>query len=124
MVNINEFVKIARYLDHVNFSGMNLKKDQIFQLIEILRNCVFLCAIHLSDNGITVTNEFYYDCLDQFKITEEDLIEINRSKRNDLKLHPAKPKKYDKLDIDYKSYLSQYFNFEPHMKCGHSLDKE
>ena len=37
------------------------------------------------------------------------------------------PKKYDKLDIDYKSYLNEYFNFEPHMEsfhnCGAKKDK-
>jgi len=39
-------------------------------------------------------------------------MEINRSKRNELKIHPSQPKKYDKLDIDYKHYLKEYFNFE------------
>jgi len=39
-------------------------------------------------------------------------MEINRSKRNELKIHPNQPKKYDKLDIDYKDYLKEYFNFE------------
>jgi len=78
----------------------------------MLRGCRFLIGIHLSDNGITEDKEFFYDCLDEFQITEEDLMEIRRSKRNEVKLHPKQPRRYDKLDIDYPKYLKEYFDFE------------
>ena len=40
------------------------------------------------------------------------MIEINRSVRNEVKIHPKEPKKYDKLDIDYEGYLNPIFKFE------------
>ena len=123
MTNISKFIKVAKRVNHINFSGMNFKKPQIFELIEILRNCEFLLALHLSDNGITRDKELYYDCLEEFQITEEDLLEINRSKRNEVKLHPKYPKKYDKLDIDYKRYLSPYFNSELNNRVSRRLSR-
>ena len=70
MENLAEFVKTAKFLNHVNFSGMNFGKDQIRELLEILRDCEFLLAIHLSDNGITEDDDLFYDCLEEFQITE------------------------------------------------------
>ena len=71
-------------------------------------------SIDKSDNEIRKENECYYDCLEEFQITEEDLIKINWSKRTEIKTHPGLPKKYDKLDIDYKRYLGEYFDIESH----------
>ena len=34
--------------------------------------------------------EFYYDCLEKFGITEEDLLEINRSLREEVKVSEVK----------------------------------
>ena len=51
------------------------------------------------------------DLFDEYQIkwfnqqSEEDLIELNRSKRQEVKVHPKFPRKYDKLDIDYTTYL-------------------
>ena len=56
----------VKYLTHVNFSGMNLKKKQVFSLITILKQFYYMVSIHLSDNGITKDDEFYYDCLEEF----------------------------------------------------------
>lgn len=33
MDNITLFVKVAKYLNHVNFSGMNFEKEQLISLI-------------------------------------------------------------------------------------------
>ena len=90
MENLGNFFKHSKWINHVNFSGMNFQKSQILQLLEMIKNSEFLQSIHLSDNGITKDVDFYYDCLDDFMITEEDLIEINRSKRKDAKMHPNK----------------------------------
>ena len=81
-------------------------------MINILKDFYYMMSIHLSDNGITKDDEFFYDCCEEFQITEEDLIEINRSKRTEIKIHPSMPNKYDKLDIDYKQYLKEYFEVE------------
>ena len=87
----------------------------------MLKGCYYIIAIHLNDNGITKEDEYFYDCLEEFQITEEDLIQINRSKRTEIKSHPANPKKYDKLNIDYKEYLKEIFDVnttvEEHKHC-------
>ena len=80
--------------------------------MESLRNCEFLLALHLSDNRITQDIELYYDCLEEFHITDEDLIEVDRSKRREFKQHPNEPRRYDKIHIDYKMYLEEYFGYE------------
>ena len=113
MEHIILFVKIAKYLNHINFSGMNFEKDQLISLIQVINShSEYILALHLNDNGINNDNEYYYDCLEEFQITDEDLIEINRSKTTEVKIHPALPKYYDKLNIDYEKYLKQYFDFE------------
>ena len=116
MENLAEFVTNAKFLNHLNFSGMNFSKDQIRELLEILHNCEFLLALHLSDNGITEDGDLFYDCLEEFQITDKDLVEINRSKRTELKFHPKEPKRYDKLEIDYKTYLREYFDFATYIE--------
>ena len=111
MKHLSEFVVTAKYLNHVNFSGMNFTEEQIRGLLEILRACEYLLALHLSDNGINEEIDLFYDCLEEFQVNDKDLIEINRSKRTEHKLHPKEPRKYDKLDIDYKASLREYFDF-------------
>lgn len=81
----------------------------------------------MSDNGITTETDFFYEIISKFGIAEEDLIELNRSKRVDHKNHPKEgARQYDRLDIDYNKYLSHYFNFDSHLKCAnsHSKDKD
>ena len=95
---------------------MMLKRKELFSLLEIIFNCPFLLALHLSDNGITKDEELFYDVLEEFHIREEDLVEINRSKRMEVKVNPKNPRKYDKLDIDYTGYLKEYFNFKEFVK--------
>ena len=59
----------------------------------MLKRCQFLLGFHLSDNDITKCkyskdyddydyDETFYDLTEEFFITEEDLIAINRSKRS------------------------------------------
>ena len=67
---------------------MGLGKSQISELLEILRNCQFLLAIHLSDNDINKDKDFFYECLENFYVTEDDLLDINRSKIKDVKMKP------------------------------------
>ena len=84
---------------------MMLKRKELFALIEIVYNLQLLLSLHLSDNGITTDEELFYDILEEFHIREEDLVEINRSKRMEVKVNPKNPIKYDKLNIDYSEYL-------------------
>ena len=92
MENLKEFCEVAQFVNHVNFSGMNFGETQILELMVILKACQFLLGVHLSNNEITKCNlnnglndfdyhKIFYDCTEQFGITEEDLIPINRAKR-------------------------------------------
>lgn len=119
MENIIKFFQASKYISHLNFSGMNFNKDQLRRLIKAMKKeCLYLICLHLSDNEISQEREFYYEILDEFGITEQDVLEINRSKINQLKVHPNQTKKYDVVDIDYNGYLNEYFDFEVH-KANH-----
>jgi len=50
-------------------------------MIKILKQFYYMMSIHLSDNGITKDEELFSDICEEFQITEEDLVGINRSKR-------------------------------------------
>ena len=79
-----------------------------------------MLSIHLNDNFITQASmgatdiDFYYDCLELFNITEEDMWHTGRSMRKDVKVNPLLTKKYDCLDIDYRKCLVKYFSFDNH----------
>ena len=79
-----------------------------------------MLSIHLNDNFITQASmgatdiDFYYDCLELFNITEEDMKHTGRSMREDVKINPSLTKKYDCLDIDYRKFLDKYFSFDNH----------
>lgn len=79
MANLDEFFQNAKFISHLNLSGMNFEKDKIKELITSLEKCVYLSSVHLSDNNICVEREFYYEVLDEFNISEKDVIQINRS---------------------------------------------
>ena len=64
--NMGKFFTAATFINHINFSGMNFKKQQVFKLLDLLKNCSFLMAIHLNDNGITLDKNYFYDALDEF----------------------------------------------------------
>jgi len=119
MLNIEEFFKKSKFINHLNFSGMNFTKEQILHLLELARTLKYLLGIHLSDNGIVKNmmgeasdKEFYYDCLDPFRISELDLLYINRSMIKEVKIRPEEQEKYDILDIDYAKFLKPYFFFD------------
>ena len=52
----------STFINHVNFSGMNLGQDQVFQICDLLRNCQFLLGVHMSDNGIC-NSEYFTEML-------------------------------------------------------------
>ena len=81
-----------------------------------------MLAIHLSDNEVNEDKDFFYECLENFYITEEDLMEINRSKIKDAKI---KPQKSDgRFKIDYKTERKPYFNMANPMPTAHQLNEE
>ena len=53
MVNILFVLSEATFINHVNFSGMNLGETQVFELMEVINKCPFMLGIHLTDNDIT-----------------------------------------------------------------------
>ena len=77
-----------------------------------MTKCVYLIGVHLSDNKINEKSEFYYEVLDYFNITEQDVLEINRSMVKHINIHPNIHVKYGTIDIDYNKCLEQYFDFE------------
>ena len=92
MQNIGEFFELAKFVNHINFSGMNLKSAQLSKIIGWLRCCQFLLGFHLSDNDVTKCKydprasdydyeEAFYECTEEFGVTEEDLVAINRSRK-------------------------------------------
>ena len=50
--NINEFLKLASKLNHIDLSGLQLPKEQLLYLSETMSTCPNLMAIHLNDSGI------------------------------------------------------------------------
>ena len=92
---MEEFFKKSKFINHLNFSGMNLNREQILHMLELARTLKYLLGIHLSDNGIVTEmtghasdKEFYYDCLEPFRISEVDLLHLNRSMLKEVKTRP------------------------------------
>ena len=75
-----------------------------------------LVSLHLSDNEITSDRELYYSILDEFNINEKDLMDIDRSMVNRVKVNKENiTKMYDKIDIDYNKYINEVLKFSAHM---------
>ena len=70
--NMNEFLKHADILNHIDLSGLLLPKEQLLYLSETLSSCPNLMAIHLSDNGIMSpwNNEILDEMTDIFLLGE------------------------------------------------------
>ena len=68
MENILTFLKEARFINHVNFSGMNLGQTQVMKLIVQLDQCPFLIGIHLTDNDIT-KQAYFFDIMNHYNIS-------------------------------------------------------
>lgn len=66
----------------------------------------------MSDNEITSDRELYYSILDEFNINEKELMDIDRSMVNRVKVNKEHiTKMYDKLDIDYNKYINEVLKF-------------
>ena len=52
--------------------------------------------------------DLYYDCLELFGITEEDLVPIGRTLRQNAKIDEIQ----DEPRIDYEQYLSKHFDLK------------
>ena len=100
---MGEFFGEALFINHVNFSGMNLEFQPIMKLLKSLKRCHFLIGIHLSNNGITSSKNFS-EMMRYYGITEEDLIACNRSKVADAKGELPNPAHL----IDYDGLMRPY----------------
>lgn len=83
MSNMERFFWEALFINHVNFSGMNLNEEQVRTLIRIFKGCQFLLGIHLSDNNIAASqtsksSEYFHEIMQIFGIRNLDLQAINR----------------------------------------------
>ena len=112
MGNIEKFFWEALFINHVNFSGMNLNEDQVSKLLEIFKGCQFLLGFHLSDNNIIRScsgsgNEYFKGIMELFSIRPGDLVAVNRATELAENEH-GNPKQF----INYKAYLKPYFTLE------------
>lgn len=70
MLNINNFIKTAQNLNHLNLSGMNLKGEPLVFLAHTLSRATFISTIHLNHNQIAISSsELKDEILDIFGIT-------------------------------------------------------
>ena len=53
------------FINHINFSGMKLGKEQILELLDMFKYCKFLLAFHLNDNNICAKD--FDECPEFFK---------------------------------------------------------
>jgi len=95
MENIRNVFKNCKYLSHVNFSGMNYDKKHLLELIRGMNQCNYLVAIHLSSNEITQGRDFYYEVLDHFGISDNDVFDVDRSMIRSRMILPKSTVKYD-----------------------------
>ena len=86
MENIHAFLKEARFLNHINLSGMNLGEPQVMKLITELDKCPFILGIHLSDNDIT-KQPYFYDIMKHYNISKTDLKAISRDNALEKPMH-------------------------------------
>ena len=103
MENIEGFLKYAQFLNHIDFSGMNLLPAQIKLLLQLFKKCKFLVGFHLSDNNITNTDLFEY-MISLYNIKEADLNGINKKSCN--------PRSWDKTGLNNKSNSPQQNKFD------------
>ena len=105
MENMESFFCEALFINHINFSGMNLGYEQIMLLLKLFKRCHFMIGIHLNNNGITLSKKYFKEVMRLFDIREADLIACNRSKEADAKGEPPITGEC----IDYYQYLRKYF---------------
>ena len=72
MGNVTTFLKEAKFMNHINFSGMNLEKTQILTLLNLFKNLKFLLGIHLSDNNYT-NQPYFIEGMNKFGIEYRDI---------------------------------------------------
>lgn len=69
MLNINNFIKAAQKLNHLDLSGMNLKGEALVFLAHTLSCATFISTIHLNHNQIAISSsELKDEILDIFGI--------------------------------------------------------
>jgi len=69
VLNINNFIKAAQKLNHLDLSGMNLKGEALVFLAHTLSRAMFISTIHLNHNQIAISSsELKDEILDIFGI--------------------------------------------------------
>lgn len=76
--NIGMLLKKSMILNHVNFSGMEINKQNLMSLCNEMQNAKFLLAAHLNDNGITKDVDLLYELLDIFGLDTRDVPNIKK----------------------------------------------
>ena len=93
------------FINHVNFSGMNLDFEHMMGLLKIWTNCHFMVGIHLNNNGIALNTNYFKEVMELFDIREADLVACNRSKQAEAKGEKPMNNKHQ----HYHTHLRKYF---------------
>ena len=78
--NMRNFFQGARWLNHLNMSGMNIEQEELLQLCQDITTCPMLLALHLNDNGIVANEEFFLQVLDLFGMPQEEAHPLRKQK--------------------------------------------
>ena len=83
--NMCDFIICAEVLSHIEMSGMNLGREQVSQLAQTMASSETLLGIHMSDNGIRLEEDYLFEIIDMFGLSDEifqafddDYYKVNR----------------------------------------------
>ena len=79
--NIESFLEESMFVNHINFSGMNLTEKYVRKLVNMFKKCKFLMAFHLSDNNIT-KEPYFWEIMEEFDIKSADLTALDKKSSN------------------------------------------
>ena len=71
--NLRLLIKKGRLLNHLNLSGMALQPERLIVLANAASKSGLLMALHLSDNGIAKSLDFFIEVLDIFNLNLNDV---------------------------------------------------
>ena len=84
--NVGMLLKKSMILNHVNFSGMEINKQNLMSLCKEMQNAKFLLAAHLNDNGITKDVDLMYELLDIFGLDIRDVPNIRKDEEEKIQM--------------------------------------
>ena len=86
------FLELTDLLNHLDISGMNFDDKSLIKLCEVMSCCPNLMVIHLSDNHLLEhrNESLLKEVLSIFDLSDHDITEINRSKKETKEINNDK----------------------------------